>query len=62
MCALPAVIYSGNSAGPGHEPACARLRRGLRRGAWAGDTVSVLCPNIPELFELHSPYRFWGRC
>ncbi len=31
-----------------------RVAGGLRaRGVGLGDTVSVLCPNIPELFELH---------
>ncbi|MFZ1481904.1 MAG: AMP-binding protein [Paracoccaceae bacterium] len=33
---------------------CARVAGGLKaRGLGLGDTVSVLCPNIPEMFELH---------
>lgn len=41
------------TVGPRSPTGCGGLP-GLRaRGVGLGDTVSVLCPNIPELFELH---------
>ena len=50
-----AVIYGGLRRS--WSDVAARVRRiasGLAaQGIGKGDTVSVLCPNIPELFELH---------
>ncbi|CAD0187271.1 Long-chain-fatty-acid--CoA ligase [Ruegeria sp. THAF57] len=50
-----AVVYEDLRRSWGETAARARaIATGLRAlGLTKGDTVSVLCPNIPELFELH---------
>lgn len=51
----PAVSYGEHRLNWGEfAQSCRQIAAGLRkRGIGKGDTVSVLLPNIPELFELH---------